>query len=487
MKSINEDKRYRSLYRFRNDVLKRMQDKEIIDYYDDKANQGFVPFEKQWISGAGSSEDSQTIKVLGRYDFGKKDPVIYRGQLPDSPEIYFMYDEDGYIEIVDDSKLANMLRKHTEKVKKRKMVEWISFLAAVSLLAFAILFVPNLIEESNEVDNDVFAPFRVEIQHERGAEHEDVKSLYSAVSESVVLIEIYADKVIGHGTATGMIISEDGYLISCDHIYEGWVDPKFKVVLGDGTAYQAMFVAADKESDISIFKIVEAPIKFKPVIFGDSDDLVAGEECVIMGYPGGVTVTPVVTSGLISAPKMQINGSTGYVNEYVQTDATANPGNSGGGLFNMSGQVIGIVTSKYTATNYENTTYSIGSKQIKDVVNQLLEDGSVTRISLGISFQEVTNNEIDNGLPYGCKLVAINEDSAMNGFAKVGQIIVECNGIKLSRAVTLYSILFGESTNNTHLTVRIYDPENKSYHLVEFDAKTRESINSYVTQNSKNK
>lgn len=482
MKFLSEDKRYKSLCRFNDDTLKQMQDKEIIDYYDDKANQGFVPFERQWIGGPDTDAEPQVIAVFGQYDFGKNDPVVYRGRLPDAADIYFMCDGDGYIEIVDIPKLAEMLRVHASKVRKRKIIEWISALSIVALLVFAILLVPKSTKSDLGENENAFAPFRVKIQAEREEEFNDIKSLYGAVSESVVLVEIYSDGAVGHGTATGMIISEDGYFISCDHIYEDWINPKFKVVLGDGTAYQAIFVAADKESDISVFKIIEAPITFKPIVFGNSDDLVPGESCVIMGYPGGATVTPVVTSGLISAPKIQINGNTGYMNEYVQTDATANPGNSGGGLFNMSGQVVGIVTSKYTATNYENTTYSIGSKQIENVVNQLLEDGSVTRISLGITFQETTNNDVDNGLPYGCKLVAINEGSALSSFAKVGQIIVECNGVKLTRATSMYDILFGDNLNGTHLTAKIYDPETQSYYFVEFDAKTRESVDSYVTQ-----
>ena len=480
MKFLSEDKRYKSLCRFNDNALRQMQNKEIIDCYDDKANQGFVQFEHKWSGGSDIDANPQIIVVSGRYDFGKSDPVVYRGHLPDAADIYFKCNADGNVEAVDISKLAEMLRAHASKVRKRKMIEWISALSIIVLLVFAILLVPK--STKSDLEEDAFAPFRVKIQTEQEEEFKDVKSLYSAVFESVVLIEIYSDEAIGYGTATGMIVSEDGYLISCDHIYEGWINPKFKVVLGDGTAYQAIFVAADKESDISVFKIVEAPITFKPVVFGNSDDLVPGENCVIMGYPGGATVTPVVTSGLISAPKIQINGNSGYMNEYVQTDATANPGNSGGGLFNMSGQVVGIVTSKYTATNYENTTYSIGSKQIENVVNQLLEDGSVTRISLGITFQETTNNDVDNGLPYGCKIVAINEDSAMSSFAKVGQIIVECNGVKLTRATSMYNILFGGELNGIRLSAKIYDPETKSYYFVEFDAKTRESINSYVTQ-----
>lgn len=482
MKILSEDKRFKSLCQFNAEELAGFEDNLIIRYYDDDANKNFEPKEKVLLFGEELSEFY--ITVSGMYILSKGEPIIYRCASPDGNGFIYVIGECWGKEpsIMPMSELAQKLRESAVRVKKRKKTEWTAVFVVVALLLGAILFVQGKIEKDQGSDPvDTGDTITVEIQKDRGTEYTSIKELYDAVSNSVVSIEIYADGAAGHGTATGMIISEDGHLISCDHIYEGWTNPKFKVIVSDGTAYQAVFVAADKEADISILKIVEAPVTFQPVVFGDSDDLVSGEQCVILGFPGGNTVNPVVTSGLISAPKIEINGSTGYVNEYVQTDATANPGNSGGGLFNMSGQVVGIVTSKYTATNYENTTYSIGSTQIENVVNQLLKDGSVTRISLGITFQETSNVDVDGGIPYGCKLITVVEGGAMSGFVRPGQIIVECNGKELSRATSMYSILFGGELEGTRLSVKVYDPDTDSYFTVEFDAKTRESTNSYVT------
>ena len=170
---------------------------------------------------------------------------------------------------------------------------------------------------------------------------------------------------------------------------------------------------------------------------------------------------------------------TGYLNSYIQTDATANPGNSGGGLFNMKGQVIGIVTSKYTQSNYEGTIYSISSKTIKQVINDLFYTGYVSRPTLGITFTTTTNLELDQGIPYGSKVAEVKDTSKAFGLLNSGDIILEVNGKAISPAYELYDVLLDLPTDNPELTCKVYNPETKETKIVTFSATMRYSSTGY--------
>jgi serine protease Do len=322
-------------------------------------------------------------------------------------------------------------------------------------------------------------PLLVEFSSTQTHDYSNMAELYEDHHAGIVTVYTYSAAEEKQSVATGMLITKDGYLISCTHIYDDIPNAKFSIVLSDGSMHPAVFVTGDVESDICLLKIVSPDRNYPIVQFGDSDETRPGDKCVIMGFPGGASVEPIITSGIISSMDVRHSNLTGYLNSYIQTDAIANPGNSGGGLFNMKGQVIGIITSKYTQSNYEGTIYSISSKTIKQVINDLFYTGYVSRPTLGITFTTTTNLELDQGLPYGSKVVEVKDTSKAFGLLNSGDIILEVNGKAISPAYELYDVLLALPTDNPELTCKVYNPETKETKTVTFSATMRYSSTGY--------
>jgi S1-C subfamily serine protease len=397
---------------------------------------------------------------------------VFRMILVNGETLYFEAKADmSDGKIINIHIFADMLIQERRRLKKFDLFSNICCFSALVLLS-GYLFISFIFTQKTPVD------YFLKLEERSFVKYNSVEKLYSNVSDAVVLIEVYNDSSMS--VATGMIVRDDGYLISCDHIYREIPNPKFKVVLSNGESLPAVWVSADQESDICLLKIINTDKVFPTVKFADPNDIKIGEECVILGFPAGITVQPIATQGVVGATNIQIAGTNGYVNRYVQTDATANPGNSGGGLFSMDGRVLGIITSKYVASNYENTTYSIPSTTIIKVVNSLFYTGTVARPKLGISFQETSNIDIDNGLPYGCKIANVADDSPLNGKINVGDIIVSCNGINLSKAVSLYDVLYDPNTSLEAMNIKVYNTELKEYYEVLFKPDVRYSTHSFV-------
>ena len=310
-----------------------------------------------------------------------------------------------------------------------------------------------------------------------------IEDLYKNVSDGIVLIEVYNHIDGKNASASGMVVSKDGYIVTCDHIYSTIGSPRFKVTMSDGTQYDAEYVAADSEVDIAILKITGSWNKeFKTVEFGDSRKTNHGENCVILGFPAGNTAEPIITAGVVGSKSVEINNASGYVNKFIQVDAIANPGTSGGAVFDMSGHVIGIVTSKNVSENYEASTYCIDSVVLQSVVNQLIMKGTVERVELGVTFSMVTNKEMTfDEIPYGCKIVSIDATSGLFDKAEIGEIIVECNGRQITPTMKLYDILSDPDVPVREvIQLKIYNPEMKMYRTIGIVASFRYSSNSYM-------
>ena len=403
-----------------------------------------------------------------------------------STHVYFRMDCDGQelFIIADDNESGGLIvsfdefildfRKEVSKMRWKRIKEKncvYTFTFITLLIAFIILVAPKQSEK-----------LLIEFTNTQTHNYATITELYENHNAGIVTIHTYSSETTGPSVATGMMITKDGYLISCTHIYDDIPNAKFNVILNDGSMHRAIFVSGDVESDICLLKIIEPDRNYEIVHFGDSDDVKPGDQAVIMGFPGGASIEPIVTAGIISSTDVRHSNLTGYLNSYIQTDATANPGNSGGGLFNMKGQVIGIVTSKYTQLNYEGTIYSIPSTTIKKVINDLFYKGYVSRPTLGITFTEVSAQEIDTGLPYGNKVVEVKESSKAFGLLKTDDIITKVNGKVLTPAFELYDALLELNENNLKFECEVYDQETKSYRTVIFEATLRYSSTGY-TQN----
>ena len=235
------------------------------------------------------------------------------------------------------------------------------------------------------------------------------------------------------GNGSGVIISEDGYIVTNHHVISGG-DTIF-VELSNGSVYPATVWASDAQSDIGIIKI-EAQQTLIPATFGDSSKILKGEDVIVIGNPTG-DFKGSVSSGIISHNNRTVN-IEGYIMNVIQTDASVNPGNSGGGLFNLYGELIGIVNAKMVATTVESIGFAIPSNTALAIIEDLLEYGYVTgRPHLGLSM-DVMRRVTANGFAYDY----IVTESRYCEDIKVGDKILTVGGKNLGE-YTSQELLYG--------------------------------------------
>ena len=224
---------------------------------------------------------------------------------------------------------------------------------------------------------------------------------------------------------SGFIISEDGIVVTNNHVIEGAEDVYVRVN-GD-QEFKAKILGADPGMDLAVLKM-ESDQKFVPVEFGDSDKARIGDWVLAIGNPFGLGGT--VTAGIISARNRSI-GLSRY-EDFIQTDASINQGNSGGPLFNMDGDVVGINTAILGQSGSIGIGFSIPSNSAKRVINQLIEFGETKRGWLGVRIQTVTKEiaEVEKlDKPRGALVASVAEGSPSDkGGIKPGDIILEFDG-----------------------------------------------------------
>jgi len=235
---------------------------------------------------------------------------------------------------------------------------------------------------------------------------------------------------------SGFIIDKKGIVVTNNHVIEGAED--IIVSVNGSTEYKAKVIGKDPYMDIAVLKI-ESEKKFKPVSFGDSDKARIGDWVIAIGNPYGFGGT--VTSGIISSRNRDI-GLTRY-DDFIQTDASINIGNSGGPLFNLDGEVIGINTAIIAPgqSGSIGIGFAIPSNSASNVISQLLEFGETKRGWLGVRIQEVTKEiaEVEKlEKPEGALVASISENSPANKAGiKAGDIILEFDGKRVDTMRTL--------------------------------------------------
>ena len=241
------------------------------------------------------------------------------------------------------------------------------------------------------------------------------------------------------GGGSGFIVNKQGYVFTNAHVVEG--ADIVKVSLVNKKTYVARVVGVDKKADVAVLKI-KAPTEDLPVIaFGDSRKLVIGEWVMAIGNPFGLQNT--VTSGIVSAKGRRDQGGQGDAyQDFIQTDAAVNPGNSGGPLVNLKGEVVGINSSIYTRTGgYMGVSFAIPINMAVKVAEDLIYEGKVTRGYLGIGIDNVSENLAEAmGLPNtdGCLVREVMKNGpAAKGGLKEGDIILKVEGIAVQDAADL--------------------------------------------------
>jgi serine protease Do len=229
------------------------------------------------------------------------------------------------------------------------------------------------------------------------------------------------------GAGSGVIISQDGYVLTNNHVIDGAKD--VTVTLADHQEYKARIVGRDAKTDLAVLKI-EAKESFKAANMGDSDNLKVGDWVVAIGNPFGLNNT--VTSGIVSA-KGRVIGAGPYDN-FIQTDASINPGNSGGPLFNMNGEVVGINTA--IVAQGQGIGFAIPVNTVKPLIPQLETKGEVTRGYLGVNIQTITP-ALEKALKLQVQKGALVADLTANGPAaqagiQRGDVIVAYNGKEIA-------------------------------------------------------
>lgn len=286
----------------------------------------------------------------------------------------------------------------------------------------------------------------------------DWTAVAKEVSDSVVAIDVATSD--GEAKGSGVVISDKGYIATNNHVISG--AQQIQVTLASGAVYSAKVVGADTTTDLAVIKLDNPPSDLKVAEFADSDNLAVGEAVMAIGNPLGYDDT--ATTGIVSALNRPVtvtdDDNNAIVTNAVQIDAAINPGNSGGPTFNAAGQVIGINSSIASTASSSGTAGSIGigfaipSNLVKRVTNEIIDNGSVKHVVLGITIksssveadgvtrgcaqvQAVTDGGPASkaGVKAGDSIVAFNEKAVNNNYSLLGYVRASAMGDKVKLTV----------------------------------------------------
>ncbi len=241
------------------------------------------------------------------------------------------------------------------------------------------------------------------------------------------------------GTGSGVVISEDGYVITNNHVIRNATD--IEVTMNNKKVFKAKLIGTDSTNDIALLKIEATKLPY--VTFGDSNNIKVGEWVLAVGNPYNLTST--VTAGIISAKGRDLEGNSS-IDSFIQTDAAVNPGNSGGALVNTKGELIGINTAISSRTgSFIGYSFAVPSSIAKKVIEDIMEFGTVQKAILGVKGGELNSEiadklEIDNTEGFYISEVTENSGAKKAGL-KPKDIIVKINNIKISTYADLTGFL----------------------------------------------
>ena len=270
--------------------------------------------------------------------------------------------------------------------------------------------------------------------------------------DSTVVINLYSNATIQYGnfsfgsseeeslagTASGIVLSEDGYLITNQHVVineqTGEQFSRIEVQLYNGASYDAKVIGADEDTDLAVIKINANGLK--PATFGSSESVELGDRIITIGNSGGLEWS--VSEGILSGKKRDVYDKTGYDIQCLQIDAAINPGNSGGPLINNKGEVIGINSAKIVYDGIENLGFSIPIDEAKKIIDDLVKNGHVTgRVGLGVTGYTITQIGYEGFMIYSIEKGSSLADTKV----EVYDIITAVDGQKVTSRTELRSML----------------------------------------------
>ena len=257
-------------------------------------------------------------------------------------------------------------------------------------------------------------------------------------------------------SGSGFILSADGYILTNYHVIEE--SSSISVSLYDGTMYDAVLVGYDESNDIAVLK-VEAD-NLAPVVLGSSESLNVGDSVVAIGNPLG-ELTFSLTTGTVSAKDRKVTLSSTVTMDLIQTDCAINSGNSGGALFNLYGEVIGITNAKYSGSSasgasIDNIGFAIPMDSILYIVESIIEKGYVSKPYMGVMVSDVSAETQLYGIPKGAAVQSVAEDGpAARAGLKTGDIITHANGKPVNSSSDLVDLV-GKSLPDDTILLTIY-------------------------------
>ena len=238
---------------------------------------------------------------------------------------------------------------------------------------------------------------------------------------------------------SGFILTQDGYILTNYHVVEG--SNTITVTAYDGTSYDAKLIGYDESNDIAVLKVDATDLV--PVVLGDSDTLNVGDSVVAIGNPLG-ELTFSLTTGSVSALDRPVTFSTGTTMNLIQTDCAINSGNSGGALFNMYGEVIGITNAKYSSSSssseasIDNIGFAIPIDQVRSIFESIIQNGYIVKPYIGVTISDVSAESQSYGLPEGAAIRSVTEDGpAAAAGLQTGDIVTAVNGEAISSSSDL--------------------------------------------------
>ena len=263
------------------------------------------------------------------------------------------------------------------------------------------------------------------------------------------------------GLGSGFIVTKNGFIVTNNHVISRAED--IQVVLYDGSRYTAEIVGQDIKTDLAVLKI-KPEKKLKPVVFGDSGKLRIGDWVMAIGNPFGLGYT--VTVGIVSAKGRSLG--LGAYDDFIQTDASLNPGNSGGPLFNLGGEVVGVNTA--IAARGQGIGFSIPANMAKGVISQLMEKGKVVRGWLGVIIQPITQ-EIAEGMGHKSTDGALISDISPGSPAEKaglqrGDVVVEFDGKPIKEFTSLSKLVGMKAPGTSSKLTVLRDGKRKDISVV---------------------
>ena len=273
---------------------------------------------------------------------------------------------------------------------------------------------------------------------------------------SAVTTNFWGQRTTSAAAGSGFLFTDDGYILTNYHVVQG--ADSVTVSTYDGTKYDAKIIGFDESNDVAVLKIDAEGLT--PVVIGNSDQLNVGDSVVAIGNPLG-ELTFSLTSGTVSALDREVTMSSGISMELIQTDCAINSGNSGGALFNMHGEVVGITNAKYSGSSgsgasIDNIAFAIPINDVYSIVTSIIEKGYIEKPYIGVSVLDVSDETQKYGLPKGASVQTVTDDGpAKAAGLQVNDIITKVDDTEIAGSSDLVKAI-GQCKPGQEITLTVY-------------------------------